>query len=91
MYVGGTETQLSSAGLKNDPRGGIELLELFGDCQGPVRRTIIDNDEFPVNGAMGFKMSKFRIPISSKEGNPYFSVKVRFSNQVMIGRLRRSL
>lgn len=48
VYVGGAESELAGARFENDALRGVECLELFGDCEGPVGGGIVDDYEFPV-------------------------------------------
>ena len=67
-------------------------MKLFGDSESAVGGAVVDDDEFPVKFpvAGGESVSPL-VTTSETGGSVYFSVKVRFSSQVMMGRLRRSL
>ena len=41
--------ELLGSGFKNDPLLAVNLLELLGDIQGPVRTAVIDHDDLEVN------------------------------------------
>ena len=47
--VGRAEAELLSSGSQNDPLLAVNLLELLGDIQGPVRTAVIDHDDLEVN------------------------------------------
>jgi hypothetical protein len=71
--------------------------ELVGNDLGAIGGAIVDDDQFPieVTGCEGSKSAAGRSRIeevAARQGlTTYFSVKVRLSSQVMMGRLRRSL
>ena len=48
--VGGSEAELSRAGLEDDVRA-VGLDKLLGDFLGAVRRAVVDDDELPVEFA----------------------------------------
>ena len=48
MDIGCPETEFTSAGFQHDVFWCVEFLELFCDCEGTIRRTIVDNDDFPI-------------------------------------------
>ena len=51
--VGGAQAQLSGAGLEEDAVRGVEGLELSGDLLGAVWAGVVDDDDFPVQVAVG--------------------------------------
>lgn len=53
VHVGGTEAELAGARLQDDAFGAVELLELFGDGEGAVGGAVVDDDEFPIEFAVG--------------------------------------
>lgn len=53
VNVGGSKAKLAFTGLQVDMFGAPELLELFGDFQGAVGGAIVDDDNFPVQVAIG--------------------------------------
>ena len=53
MNVGCSKTELALTRLQVDMFGAPELLELFGDFKGAVGGAIVDDDNFPVQVAIG--------------------------------------
>lgn len=56
MHVGGSQTEFARAGLEDDALLGFGVVggdELFGDILGSVGRAVVDDDDFPVEGAVG--------------------------------------
>lgn len=99
VHVGSPEPQLSRSRFEDDAVGGVDGLELLGDVEGAVRGGIVNDDQFPVeltgsNDTVSESMeAKFEkeMGVNYCGASEYFSVKVRFKSQVMMGRLRRSL
>lgn len=89
------ETKLACAGLEEDMRC-VGFDELVGYDLGAIWAAVVDDDEFPVEVPAQGAVSLFLcLYLNANKGwderGTYCSVKVRLSNQVMIGRLRRSL
>lgn len=51
VHVGGSETEFAGAWLEDDMFGAKKGLQLFGDFEGAVRGTVVDDDYFPVEVA----------------------------------------
>ena len=66
--VGGAEAELAGARLQDDAFGGVELLELFGYCEGAVGGAVVDDDEFPVEFAMAGREREYIIGIRWRRG-----------------------
>lgn len=99
VHVGGPEPQLSRSRFEDDAVGGVDGLELLGDVEGAVRGGIVNDDQLPVEltGSDETVSEPIEAQFEKERGmdycavDEYFSVKVRFKSQVMMGRLRRSL
>lgn len=99
VHVGSPEPQLSRPRFEDDAIGGVDGLELLGDIEGAVRGGIVNDDELPVEltGSNDAVSESIEAWFEKERGmglcgvEEYFSVKVRFKSQVMMGRLRRSL
>lgn len=74
MNVGGTQTELSLAGLQVDVFGAVESLKLLGDFEGAVRGAIVDNHNFPVQVATKERVKDQLLGRATL--GAYFSVKV---------------
>lgn len=85
--IGRSETEFASAGFEEDV-GRVGLDELLGDFLGSIGGSVVDNDEFPIEVATSVSFSVNQLWTQNFTD---FSVKVRFNNQVMIGRFLRSL
>lgn len=85
--VGRSETEFTSAGLEEDV-GRVGLDELLGDFLGSIGGSVVDDDEFPIEVATPVSFLNIQLSILRCTD---FSVKVRFNNQVMMGRFLRSL
>jgi hypothetical protein len=48
VYVGCSETEFASSWLEDDMVGAPDLLELFCDFLCAIGRSVVDNDDFPV-------------------------------------------
>ena len=95
VHVGGSETEFAGAWLEDDMFGAKKGLQLFGDFEGAVRGTVVDDDYFPVEVAGNNRVSRSSIGYDDKhkkrKGRAYFSRNVLSRSQHIIGRLRRSL
>lgn len=64
-----------------------DALELLRDVQGSIGRSVVDNDQFPVE-ATSCRQQEFN---GTDKDTSYFSRKVFSTSQQMIGRFLRSL
>ena len=101
VNVGCTEAEFACAGFEEDV-WRVGFCELVCDDLSSVRGAVVDDYELPVelpggpgvsictrmNCEAGSNVEEYEC---SKGTSTYCSVKVRFSSQVMMGRLRRSL
>ncbi|ROW05501.1 hypothetical protein VSDG_00440 [Cytospora chrysosperma] len=97
--VCGAQAELARAGLEGDV-WGVGLHELVGDFLGAIGGAVVDNDEIPVDVAIERRDKEVGLELelgywhrdgtTAKRG-AYFSVNIRCSSQVMMGRFWRSL
>ena len=91
--IGSSEAELALTGLQDDMVCAVELLELLRDFEGTVRGAIVNNDHLPVQVAVHREEGIVSRVSSQKYIRTFahFSLKVFWSNQMIIGRFLRSL
>lgn len=87
--VGRSKTEFAGSWLENDVVGTPYFLKLFGDFLGPVRRSIVDDDDFPVEVSSDNGLSTMNAYVSARI--TYCSRNVFSMSQQIMGRFFRSL
>lgn len=91
VNIRGSETELSGARFEDDAVGAVSSDKLFRDFLGSVGGAIVNNNEFPVELAVGEGVDiNVRAFVLGGVGY-YCSVNVFSKSQVMTGRFLRSL